>query len=72
MVHKEEGNFIVENEMLDLYASGKTIDEAEHDFYNEFDASFKLFNNLSNDELSDRLLRAKNMMNAYVKEITEI
>jgi hypothetical protein len=71
-VHKEEGNFIVENEMLDLYASGATIDEAEHDFYNEFDASYKLLNNLSNDELSDRLVRAKNMMNAYVKEITEI
>jgi len=71
-VHKEDGNYIVENEMLDLYASGATIDEAEHDFYNEFDASYKLLNNLSDEELSDRLVRAKNMMNAYVKEITEI
>jgi hypothetical protein len=68
-VQKEDGNFIVENEMLDLFASGETIDEAERDFYNEFDAAYQLLNNLSNDELSDRLLRAKTMMNAYVKEI---
>lgn len=68
-VQKEDGNYIIENEMLDLYASGETIDEAEHDFYNEFDASFQLLNNLSDEELSDRLLRAKSMMNNYVKEI---
>ena len=69
-VHKEDGNFVVENEMLDLYASGETLDEAEHDFYFEFDAAFQLLNELGDDELSDRLLRAKTMMNAYVKEIT--
>lgn len=68
-VEKEDEIFIVQNEMLDLYASGDTIDEAEHDFYNEFDASYQLLNNLSDKELSDSLLRAKRMMNNYVKEI---
>jgi hypothetical protein len=68
-VQKEDGNYLIENEMLDLYAAGETIDEAEHDFYNEFDAAFKLLNSLSNEELSERLLRAKAMMNNYVKEI---
>jgi hypothetical protein len=66
---KEDGNYIIENEMLDLYAAGETIDEAEHDFHYEFDASFQLLNSLSDVELSDRLLRAKTMMNSYVKEI---
>ncbi len=70
-VTKEDGNFVVENEMLDIYASGATIDEAEHDMYNEFDESFQLLNRLKDNELSDRLLRAKNMINAYVKEISE-
>jgi hypothetical protein len=69
-VVKEDGVFIVENEMLDLYASGENIDEAEHDFYNEFDASFTLLNNLPEEQLSERLIRARNMMNTYVKEIT--
>jgi hypothetical protein len=68
-VQKEDGNYLIENEMLDLYAAGETIDEAEHDFYYEFDASFQLLNSLSDVELSDRLLRAKTMMNSYVKEI---
>jgi hypothetical protein len=68
-VQKEDENYIIENEMLDLYAAGETIDEAEHDFYDEFDASFQLLNNLSDEELSERLLRAKRMMNNYVKEI---
>jgi hypothetical protein len=69
-VHKEDGNFIIENEMLDLYAAGENIDIAEHDLYKEFDESYQLLNSLSNDQLSERLLRAKNMMNSYIKEIT--
>jgi hypothetical protein len=68
-VHKEDGNFIVENDMLDLYAVGENIDEAEHDLYGEFDSSYKLLNSMSDDKLSERLLRAKNMMHAYIKEI---
>lgn len=68
-VTKEDGNFIIENEILDIYAVGENIDEAEIDFYNEFDASFQLLNGLLDNDLSDTLLRAKTIMNAYVKEI---
>src|SRR5438067_4340024 len=70
-VQKEEGNFIIENDILDLYAAGKNIDEAEQDFYNEFDSSYLLLSSLPDKELSDRLLRAKKMMNEYIKNITE-
>jgi len=52
-------------------ATGKTIDEAEFDFYNEFDAAYQWFEQTPDDKLSDRLLRAKQMMFAYVKEITK-
>lgn len=69
-VHKEDGNFIIENEMLDLYAAGENIDIAEHDLYKEFDESYQLLNSLRDDQLSERLLRAKDMMNSYIKEIT--
>ncbi|MBW0179188.1 hypothetical protein [Sediminibacterium sp.] len=70
-VHKEDGNFVIENEMLDLYAAGPNIDLAEHDLYKEFDASYSLLNSLNDSELSERLLRAKIMMNSYIKEITK-
>lgn len=70
-VRKEDDNFIIENELLDLYAVGDNVDEAEHDLYGEFDASFQLLNSMANEELSERLLRAKQLMNFYVKEIIE-
>lgn len=69
-VIKEDEHFIIQNEILDLYAVGDTIDEAEHDLYSEFDASYTLLNSMPDDQLSDRLLRAKNMLNGYIKEIT--
>lgn len=70
-VSKDEGNFIIENDMLDLVAYGQTLDEAEHDLYAEFDSSFELLNGLRDEDLSERLLRAKIMLNNYVKEITQ-
>lgn len=69
-VTKEDGNFIVEHKMLDLYAAGATIDEAEIDFYNEFHQSYQLFQSLPDNELSERLLRAKVLMSTYIKEIS--
>jgi hypothetical protein len=69
-VHKEDGNFIIENEMLDLYAAGENIDDAEHDLYKEFDESYQLLNSMPDSQLSERLLRAKKMMSSYIKEIT--
>jgi hypothetical protein len=68
-VQKEDGNFLIENKILDLYACGESIDEAEHDLYKEFDESYKLLNGIPDNELSDRLLRARNVMNLFIKEI---
>lgn len=69
LVNKEDGNFIISNEMLDIYAAGEDLDNAEHDLYKEFDETYRLLNKLQNSELSERLLRAKTMINSYVKEI---
>ncbi len=70
-VYKEDGNFVIQNEMLDLYAAGETLDEAEHDLYNEFDESYQLLNSINDDNLSERLLRAKLIINTSIKSITE-
>ncbi len=40
-VQKEEEIFIIENDMLNLYAAGNDLDEAEHDLYTEFDSSYQ-------------------------------
>lgn len=69
LVNKEDGNFIISNEMLDLYAAGEDLDKAEHDLYREFDETYQLLNKLPDNDLSERLLRAKTMIKAYVKEI---
>ena len=69
-IKKEGDTFVIENKMLDLYAAGNSINEAEQDLYSEFDVSFELLNSLPDAGLSTRLLRAKNMMNTFVKEIT--
>lgn len=68
-VEKEDEHYIIQNEMLDLYAAGNTIDEAEYDLCNEFDESYSHLNSLKDEELSERLLRAKNMLNSFIKEI---
>jgi hypothetical protein len=71
IVIKENDHFVIQNEMLDIYASGSTIDEAEMDFAKEFDASYNWFKNTPDDKLSERLLRGKRMMENYIKEITD-
>lgn len=68
-IQKEDGNYVIENAMLNLYAVGANIDDAEHDLYREFDEAYKLLNSFKDEGLSDNLLRAKNMINLFVKEI---
>jgi hypothetical protein len=70
LLHKEDDFFIIENEQMDLYASGETETQAEQNFYLEFDIAYRRFNDLPDDKLSERLKRAKLAMNLLVKEIT--
>lgn len=71
LFHKEDGYYVIENPLMDLYATGETEEEAELSFYQEFDHAFTRFNELSDDQLSDRLLRAKQAINLIVKDITK-
>jgi hypothetical protein len=68
-IKKDEDHFIIKNDMLDLYATGDTIDAAEFDFYNEFSESYDWFQSKQDSELSGRLQRAKIMMMNFIDSI---
>jgi hypothetical protein len=71
LFYKEDGYYVIENSLMDLYATGETEEDAMQSFYNEFDFAFTRFNELKDDVLSDRLLRAKKAINLIVKDISK-
>lgn len=71
LLDKEENYYIIEADLYDLYAAGPTVEEAEHNFYKEFDIAYQRFKELKDDQLSERLIRAKQAINLIVKEIVK-
>lgn len=68
---KEEDYFVIQSEMLDIVGTGKTIDEAENNFSEEFNFVFKRYNELPENKLGDRLIRIKTILNSLVLKIEE-
>ena len=67
-----EGNgVIIENEQLDLFAAGKTQEEAKRELFSQFEYSYKLFNELKDEQLGSHLLKVKKYYNLIVKETIE-
>lgn len=62
-----EGNFVIENELLGIYAYGKNIDEAELMFAMEFDYIYNRYNELEESKLSDEVKFIKIYLNQIVK-----
>lgn len=62
-----EGSFIIENELLGIYSFGKTIDEAEEMFSEEFDYIYTRYNQLEESKLSDEVKFLKTYLNQIVK-----
>ena len=69
LFQKESDHFIIKNELLDIYAVGKTENEVETDFNEEFDYLFQRLNSLKENEISTRLNTVKIFINHYVKEV---
>ena len=70
-LEKEDDYFVIQSEMLDLVGTGKTIDEAEINFSEEFDFVYKRYNQLSDNKLGDKLKRIKTILNSLVLKIEE-
>lgn len=62
-------SFSIENKLLDIYAQGETIKEAEQDMFDQFDFTFKRLNEVEDNKLSSHLLDAKKYINLIVDKI---
>lgn len=69
LFEKEDDYYLIQNELLDIVATGLTQDDAETNFNEEFDFLYNRLNSLNNDKLSKHLSRIKGIINSYVKEI---
>lgn len=69
LLEKEEGYFVINNEVLGLIGTGQTIEDAEANFNEEFDFLYSRLNTLNEEQLSKRLLIIKQFINHYVKEV---
>lgn len=66
---KEDDYYIINNEQLDIIGTGETQEEAEQNFNEEFDYLNNRLNSLKDSQLNKRLLRIKNVLNSFVKEV---
>ncbi|MDB5249607.1 MAG: hypothetical protein JWQ40_4001 [Segetibacter sp.] len=65
-LEKEDDYFLIRSEMLDIVGTGKTIDDAKICFSEEFYFIYNRYNELQDDNLSDRIKRIKAVLNSLV------
>jgi hypothetical protein len=66
---KEDDYYIIQSEMLDIIGTGKTSDDAERNFSQEFDFIYNRYNELPDEQLSEHLRLVKTIMNQIVDTI---
>jgi hypothetical protein len=71
-IYSEGHGTIIENEQLDIYASGKTVADAKTDLYNQFDHSFTRLNQLNDEQLNPKLLQVKQYINFITESVKNI
>lgn len=65
----EEGFYSITCEMLDIIGTGLTEEDAEINFNQEFDFIYTRFNELKDENLSDRILNFKKILQILVKSV---
>lgn len=68
----EESFPYLKSEILDIYANGDNIDEALADFYEDFDYLYRRLFELSDNELGEKMLKAKRYLELTVKNIENV
>ena len=61
----------IENPMLDIYASGNNMNEAEQDLFDQFDYTYQRLNQFADTKLSKHLLVAKKYINTIVEKVID-
>jgi len=67
---KEDNFFIIQSEMLDIIGTGLTPEEAQKSFYQEFDYIYQTYNGLDDNQLTQRLVSIKIILNQIVKQVS--
>jgi len=70
-LEKEDDYYLIESEMLDIVGTGKTIDDAEKNFSEEFHFIYTRYNQLTDEMLSSRIKQIKTILNTLVLKIEE-
>jgi hypothetical protein len=70
-IYQEGKGTIIENEQLDIYASGKSITEAKSELSNQFSHSYNRLNQLKDEQLNPKLLSVKGYYNFIVKAVID-
>lgn len=68
-IEKEDSYYVIQSEMLDIVGTGKSIEQAEKNFSEEFHFVYNRYNQLSENKLSDRIKRIKTIINSLVLKI---
>jgi hypothetical protein len=68
-IGEEDDFFVITSELLDINATGKTVNEAKECFAVEFDYIYTKYNELKDAECSSRILRIKKILNLLVSKI---
>lgn len=66
---KEDDFYSIQSELIDLIGTGKSEDEAEKNFAQEFDFIYKRYNELADNQLSDRIKFIKSIINYLVLKV---
>lgn len=67
--HKEDDYYVIINELIDITATGVSIEDVEINFNEEFDFLFTRLNELDKSKLSARMQNIKLAINLFVKEV---
>lgn len=67
---QEADYFLIESEQLDIVGTGKTVDEAEKNFAEEFDYIYTRYNQLADHQLSEKIIRIKKVLNAIILKVS--
>jgi hypothetical protein len=71
-IYSEGKGTIIENEQLDIYASGKNVTDAKIDLYDQFDHSYTRLNELGDEQLNPKLLQVKQYLNYIIQTVKDI
>ena len=68
---QEADYFLIESEQLGIVGTGKTVQDAENNFAEEFDYIYNRYNQLPDHQLSEKIKRIKKVLNAIILKVSD-